>query len=301
MLTMCLILWDKSAAGLHLALLCALCLLGLIPAASVAATVITDDRGVAHAFEQAPQRVVALLPSLTETVCALGACSRLVGVDRYSSYPPSVQKLPKLGGLEDLNVERIVALRPNVVLMSASTPRVADRLASLGISVLVLEAQDLNGVRRVLQKVSQLLQTGNAQQLWQHMELQAQAIVAQAPVHTHGWRVYDEIDSSPYAAGASSFIGQTLSRLGLHNIVGPQLGPFPKLNPEFVVRADPQLILVAQQDMQALRQRPGWQNIEAVRQQHICGLNAAELDAVNRPGPRLVEGMRVLLKCLQRF
>jgi iron complex transport system substrate-binding protein len=245
--------------------------------------------------------VVTLLPSLTETVCALGACNRLVGTDRYSSYPSSVQNLPKLGGLEDLNVERIVALHPDVVLMSASSPRVADRLESLGIAVLVLEAQDLNGVKRVLSQVSQLLHAGDAHQVWQAMEQQAQAAARQVPAKTRGWRVYYEIDSSPYAAGASSFIGQTLARLGLNNIVGTALGPFPKLNPEFVVRADPQLILVAQNEISALRQRPGWPLIAAVRQQQICGLTSQELDAINRPGPRLAEGMQALLRCLRRF
>jgi iron complex transport system substrate-binding protein len=276
-------------------------ILQLIGAVCAHALTLSDDRGVASTFRQAPQRVVTLLPSLTETVCALGACGRLVGTDRYSSYPSSVQALPKLGGLDDLNIERMVALRPDVVLMSASSPRVADRLAALGVAVMVLEAQDLAGVRHVLKQVSRLLQVGDAEQVWQTMASEAQTIAAQVPAKTQGWRVYYEIDSSPYAAGATSFIGQNLSRLGLRNIVGPQLGPFPKLNPEFVVRADPQLILVAEHDVQSLRQRPGWQHIAAVRQQHICGLSAPEIDAINRPGPRLAEGLRALLRCLSRL
>jgi iron complex transport system substrate-binding protein len=293
-----MILIPLRTAFLNLALLALMC---CTPQVGAAPAVLTDDRGVAQTFQHSPKRVVTLLPSLTETVCVLGACERLVGTDRYSRFPLQVQKLPKLGGLDDLSVERIVALRPDVVLMSASTPRVADRLEALGIRVLVLEAPDLKGVRRVLSLVSKLLQIGDAQQVWQAMERDAQAIVAQAPAKTRGWRVYDEIDNSIYAAGAASFIGQTLSRLGLHNIVGPEFGPFPKLNPEFVVRADPQLIVVSQQEVSALRLRPGWHNITALQRQQICGLTPAELDLVNRPGPRLAEGMRVLLRCLQRF
>ena len=70
---------------------------------------------------QPPQRVISLLPSLTESVCALGACERLVGADRYSNWPESVQRLPKVGGGVDPNIESIVALRPDVVLASASS------------------------------------------------------------------------------------------------------------------------------------------------------------------------------------
>jgi iron complex transport system substrate-binding protein len=71
------------------------CIVGLMSLGIAHADEITDDRGVAISFAQPPQRVISLLPSLTETVCELGACQRLVGVDRYSNYPASLQKLPK--------------------------------------------------------------------------------------------------------------------------------------------------------------------------------------------------------------
>ena len=93
---------------------------------------VTDDRGVAVTLARPPQRIVSLLPSLTESVCALGACARLVGVDRYSNDPASVQALPKVGGGLDPNIEAIVALRPEVVLLATSS-RAASRLESLGL------------------------------------------------------------------------------------------------------------------------------------------------------------------------
>ena len=81
---------------------------------------VRDDRGAALTLAQPPQRIVSLLPSLTETVCELGACSRLVGIDRHSNWPASVRALPKLGGLEDAQIERIVALKPDMVLLAVS-------------------------------------------------------------------------------------------------------------------------------------------------------------------------------------
>lgn len=83
-------------------------LLSLIQA-SAQAIVLTDDRQIDVVLTKPPQRIVSLLPSLTETVCALGQCKKLVGVDRYSSWPESVNKLPRMGGGIDPNIESVVA------------------------------------------------------------------------------------------------------------------------------------------------------------------------------------------------
>jgi iron complex transport system substrate-binding protein len=117
----------KAFAALFIA-----CVTALLPAHALQ---ITDDRGVTVTFAQSPQRIVSVLPSLTEGVCALEQCHRLVGVDRYSNHPASVRSLPVVGGALDPNIEAIVALRPDVVLLAVSA-RVSERLESLGIKVL---------------------------------------------------------------------------------------------------------------------------------------------------------------------
>jgi len=112
----------------------ALCL-PLWAAASIAQPIdLVDDRGVTVKFQQPPQRIVSLLPSLTETVCELGKCDRLVGVDRYSNYPASVRSLPQVGGGIDPIIEAVVALKPDVVLMATSS-RGVQRLEALGLKV----------------------------------------------------------------------------------------------------------------------------------------------------------------------
>ena len=90
-------------------------------AGPVQALEITDQRGVTVRFAQTPLRIVSLLPSLTESVCALGQCQRLVGVDRYSNHPESIARLPRLGGGLDPSIEAVVALRPDAVLISVSS------------------------------------------------------------------------------------------------------------------------------------------------------------------------------------
>jgi iron complex transport system substrate-binding protein len=129
-----------------------LCLWG----GALQALTVTDDRQVQVTLERAPKRIVSLLPSLTETVCVLGACDRLVGVDRYSNWPQSVARLPHLGGLEDTQVEALVRLKPDLVLLARSS-RVTSRLESLGLKVLALEPQNLADVQRVLLTLAQVL------------------------------------------------------------------------------------------------------------------------------------------------
>ncbi|WP_093202928.1 ABC transporter substrate-binding protein [Variovorax sp. YR750] len=258
---------------------------------------VVDERGVSVELPQPPQRIVTLLPSLTESVCALGACDRLVGVDRYSNSPAQVKVLPQLGGGIDPNVEAIVALKPDAVLLAKSS-RVTQRLEALGLKVLVLEPKSHADVRRVLDKLDQVLGTHEAPKVWRVIDASVSAAAQSVPAGAKGMRVYFEVNSAPYAAGESSFIGETLARLGMKNIVPASLGPFPKLNPEYVVRANPDLIMVSVRSAQGLEQRPGWGGIRAVREGRICRFSEEQSDVLVRPGPRMDEAARLMARCL---
>ncbi len=123
-------------------------------AGQAAALTVADDRGASVTLREPPRRIVTLLPSLAETVCELGACDRLVGVDDYANWPAQVQRLPHVGGLDDARIEAIVALRPDVVLLGA-TARAAARLEALGVPVLGFDIKTLADVRRVFGRVGQ--------------------------------------------------------------------------------------------------------------------------------------------------
>ncbi|MFZ4481455.1 MAG: ABC transporter substrate-binding protein [Rhodoferax sp.] len=258
---------------------------------------ISDDRGVTVSFVQPPQRIVSLLPSLTESVCALGQCRRLVGVDRYSNYPDSVRGLTQVGGGLDPSIEAIASLKPDLVLMAASTP-IAERLQSLGIKVVALEPKTHADVRRVLEKIGQLLDLPDAPRVWAEIDAGVSAAFESLPGSVAATRVYFEVNSAPYAASEASFIGETLKRLGVQNIVPASLGPFPKLNPEFVVRANPDLIMIGDRNFTGLQGRPGWSGIRAIRQQRVCVFTAEQSDVLVRPGPRMAEAARIMAQCL---
>lgn len=258
-----------------------------------------DDQGHLINLQAAPGRIVSLLPSLTETVCVLGACERLVGVDRWSNWPASVRGLARVGGLDDANVEAIVALRPDLVLASPSS-RLADRLRALHLQVAEFEAQSLDDVPRILKGVGQLLgKSAQAEQAWSEIQRRLQTAAGQVPPRAKGTRLYFEVATTPYAAGESSFIGQLWTRLAGRNIIPASMGPFPKINPEFVVRADPDLIILSKADAPGLMRRPGWDRLRAVRQGDVCALSPADYDLMARPGPRLGQAAGVLLRCLQ--
>lgn len=269
----------------------------LCGAAGALALQVVDDRGVVVQFERSPQRIVSVLPSLTETVCALGQCQRLVGVDRYSNFPDSVRNLPQVGGGIDPNIEAIVALKPDVVLMATSA-RGAERLQSMGIKVLALEPMSHADVRRVLDRVGELLQVNDAQQVWRVIDASVLAAAQSLPPKARGARVYFEVNSGPYAAGEASFIGETLSRLQVRNIVPAALGPFPKLNPEFVVRANPDVIMVGDRNFAGMDARPGWAGMRAMQAKRVCIFSAEQSDTLVRPGPRMAEGARIMARCL---
>jgi iron complex transport system substrate-binding protein len=262
---------------------------------------VRDDRGIVHRFATAPMRIVSLLPSITESVCALGACDRLVGVDRYSSWPSQVDGLPKLGGLDDAQVERIVMLKPDVVLAGTSA-RVSDRLESLGLQVMLVQSQTHADVSRSLDLLGRTLGTPlEAKRLWESIEADIALAAARVPPVLRGKRVYFEVASTPYAAGAGSFIGETLARLGLGNVVPAELGPFPRLNPEFVVRSQPDIVMAAQRELQTMADRPGWRDIAALKAGTSCGFESAQYDILVRPGPRMGEGALILADCLARL
>jgi iron complex transport system substrate-binding protein len=269
---------------------------------------VTDDRGVVVHFKQSPQRIVSILPSLAESVCELGRCQRLVGVDRYSNWPLALTRLPQVGGGLDPNIEAIVALKPDVVLMAVSS-RAFDRLEGLGIKVVALEPKTHADVQRILKKLGQLLDVPEEQgaaRLWRNIEAGIATAAQMLPKRalainqkTKPPTVYFEVNPAPYAAGESSFMGETLTRLGAKNIIPAALGPFPKINPEFVVRADPDVIMVGLRGSVGLEQRPGWKSMRAFREKRLCIFSNEESDVLVRPGPRMAEAAMLMATCLK--
>lgn len=276
---------------------------GFVVAAQVQAAQITDARGVQVSLAQPPQRIVSLLPSLTESLCALDGCKRLVGVDRYSNWPAHVKTVPVVGGGLDPNVEAIIALKPDLVLVSTASRAVA-RLEALGLKVVALEPRTHAEARVVMQKIGTLLQLPPAQgadKVWAAIEADMQRAADSVPVAMRGQRVYFEASRGPFAAGEHSFIGETLTRLHMRNVIEARLGPFPRINPEYVVKADPDLLMAGERSWKSdVPEYPGWAQMRAVKQGAVCRFTPDQSDVLVRPGPRMAEAAHIMAQCLQR-
>lgn len=264
------------------------------------ASLVVDDSAQVHSFATPAKRIVSLLPSVTETICALQACGRLVGVDRYSNWPEAVLDLPQVGGLSDANIEAIVALQPDLVIMR-SRNRAMARLQELGFRVMALDANQHSDARRHMELIARALgQPGQGEALWRQLELRIERLKNQIPPAWRGRSVYLELHSGTAAAGQHSFMGELLTQLGFVNVVPAHLGMYPKMSPEFVVRVNPDLLITV--DSAAVRPphlRAGWGPLNAVKNKHVCALSGQAYDVLMRAGPRLDWAAQEMLDCLQ--
>ena len=259
---------------------------------------VTDDRGQVIHFDKPPQRIITLLPSLSEMICELDACDRLVATDRYANWPVRVRTLPKVGGIDDTPIEAVIALRPDVVV-AASSSRAIHRLEELGIRVVALEPKTFGDIHRAFITLATLLGTPDQGAIaWHRLETRMQAAALRIPASAHGKTVYFEVSDAPHAASTASFVGEMLARLGLVSVVPGQLGPFPQLNPEFVVRVQPDLIMAPKESLVSMQARPGWSQLMAFQHAMTCGFTTEQFNILVRAGPRLAEAADDIAQCV---
>jgi iron complex transport system substrate-binding protein len=260
---------------------------------------VVDDLGREVVMERPPARVVSMVPSHTELLCALGACERLVGRDTWSNYPPAVLSLPDLGSAFAPDLEMLVALRPDLVLVDEYSG-LTDALAGLGVVVFAGTAQQLVDIYDIAERVGALLGLPlEAASMIAAVQAEVAAVAA-AVAGRERPQVYYELDPSPYSVGPASYLGTLIELAGGRTIVPAALGDFPLLDPEFVVAANPAVIVLGDAmygiDADLLRQRPGWAAIAAIRTGHVVELNQAESDMLSRAGPRVGAALALLAR-----
>ena len=262
---------------------------------------VTDDLGRAVVLQQPPLRVVSLVPSHSELVCALAACDLLVGRDTWSNYPSQVLTLPDLGSAFSPDLEGLLALRPDLVLVDEYSGA-ADAIAALGLPVFAGTPQQLADIFDISERVASLLgREAEAASLNARVRAEVDAVVA-AVAGREVISVYYELDPSPYSVGPDTYLGALLALAGGRTIVPAELGDFPLLDPEFVVAANPTVIVIGDPsygvDHAGVRGRPGWSGIAAVREGRVVELAATASDMLSRAGPRVGEALALLARAL---
>lgn len=287
---------DSSLARrwVTLLMLLALAVSGLVRAQGP----VVDDLDRRVVLSDIPQRIVAMIPTHTETVCALGACERLVGVDRFSNYPASVQSLPNLGSAFDADVEAIVALDPDLVLVDEYSG-LAEALEPLGIPVYAGTAQTIEDIWEITTDIGDLLglRTETAL-LVGRMQGRLDALTASVD-RSRRPSVFVELDATPYSVGPSSYLGSLLERAGLDNIVPVAAGEFPRIDPERVIASDPDVIVLLDapygESLASIAVRPGWSALTAIERGSVIEATQAQVDLLTRAGPRVADALELLL------
>ncbi|UBV44869.1 ABC transporter substrate-binding protein (plasmid) [Deinococcus taeanensis] len=259
---------------------------------------VTDDLGRSVTLKNEPKRIIAMLPSHTETLVAIGAGGKLVAVDRFSNYPRAVtDALPKMGSAFQPNLEAIVALKPDLVLADESAgSRLTEKLAAAGLTVYGGTGQTYNEVFEKIAVLGKLTnREAGATRLVTSMRSDLN-ILQQSVARLPKVSTYYEIDPSPYSVGPNSFIGTLITKAGGRTIVPAALGDFPKLDPELIVKTNPQVMVGL--TLEDARRRPGWAGLGAVTAGRVFNPSPEERDALSRPGPRLPQALRALIRFL---
>jgi iron complex transport system substrate-binding protein len=276
------------------------------PSTSAVPRVVTDDAGRVVALPADPARIVSLAPSNTEIVCALGACNRLVGVTDFDDYPPQVTKVTKVVTATQVDIEKVVAADPQLILAAGNglTPTSAiERLAGLGYAVLVLYPKSLDALYADIELVGRALHaTTQAAALVTHMRARAQAVSGAVAAAARPRTFYEVgvFQGTIYTAGAHSFLASLISIAGGEPITGDPLSTSIQL--EALVAADPQLILLGDAAYDpsitpaSVAARAGWEGMTAVTQGRIVAM--PDDPVITRPGPRLIDGLEALARAI---
>lgn len=277
------------------------------PAPAESVLTITDALGRQVTLDGAPERIVSLAPSVTEILFAVGAGPQVVGVTKYCTYPPEADALPEIGGFstKSISLEAIVGLQPDLVVAgTASQQPIVEQLEQLGLPVVVLAPQSIEEVYANIAQAGYL--TGHAEQgaaVVDQMRGRIEAVavkVASLPAEARPTVFWEVTDEPLMTVGPETFIGQLIDLVGATNSFADATEDYPQVNAETVLARDPQVILGPdsqgmQLSLEAIRQRPGWADLRAVRDDRVYLLDG---DIVSRPGPRLAEAAEALAAAL---
>ena len=264
---------------------------------------LTDDDGATLTLDARPERIVSLTPAVTETLFALGAGDRLVANTDFDDFPEQVKALPHVASYTGVDVEKIVGLEPDLVIAGGNgfnPPEAIARLRSLGIPVVVVYADSVEGILRDIELVGSAVgdaAAATALTAWMRDRIAGISAAASAATGPSGApRVFYELDATNeiYGPAPDSFIAAMVALAGGDPITtgDPAVFAIPL---ETLVAADPQVIVLGDAAYgttpEAVAQRPGWAAMTAVKDGAVRPVDDT---IVTRPGPRIVEGLRAL-------
>jgi iron complex transport system substrate-binding protein len=273
-------------------------LLALLPALAQAdAITVTDDLGREVRLAEPARRIVSLAPHVTELLYAAGAGEQVVGAVSYSDYPEAAKALPRVGGYHKVDVEAVLALRPDLVISwgEGNRPAERERLQALGIAVFVNDPHSLDDIARSLQRIGRLADTSaTADAAADAFRARRAALEAkyarQTPV-----RVFYQVWHAPLmTVNGEHLISAVLHLCGGENVFAALPTLTPRIGTESVLAANPQAIVASGMDASRpewLDHWRRWSDLTAVRNGHLFHIPP---DLIQRHSPRILDGAEML-------
>jgi iron complex transport system substrate-binding protein len=260
---------------------------------------IADDLGRKLKIPEKVERVISLAPSLTESIFAVGAGDRLVGVTTFCDYPPEAQKIAKVGDTINPNLETIIALKPQIVFVSTASQmeNFTRTLEQQNITVFVTNPKDLNGMLANLRQLGDIFGTAERTTILLN-ELQEKILAIEDQVRDKPKdRIFVQISKEPlFTAGKDSFITEIITRAGGVSVTKDVETAYPKLSKETAFALDPDVIILSESPDNT-EPNEVFKNSKAVRKGKVFRVKA---DLLSRPGPRLVDGLEQIANFLHQ-
>jgi iron complex transport system substrate-binding protein len=276
-----------------------LALMLLFQSGEILAVSVTDQVGRTLVVPENPSRVIALAPSITEIIYDLGEGKRLIGVTQYSTYPPAAETLPRVGSYVRLDIEKIVALKPDLCIATkdGNPKHIVDKIVSLGIPVYVINPRNLQQIMDTITRLGALLHAEQAAaELVLDMERRMGQVQAQVKKGRHKPRVFFQIDAEPlFSAGTDTFIHELIELAGGINTTAGAVA-YPRYSWEDIIVLQPEIVLISSMagglaPEYLLTSWKKWNLLAAVKNDRIFVVDAELFD---RPTPRLVDGLEVI-------
>jgi iron complex transport system substrate-binding protein len=271
--------------------------------AKAPAATFTDEVGRTVEVSGPPRRIVSVAPNVTEILFALGLGGRLVGVTTYCQYPPEALKIEKIGGYINPSLERIVALRPDLVvgIAEGDLRTFVDKLTALKIPVYIANPRDALDVLTSIRKIGEVTFAPEpARKIVRSMEEKIRDVQGKVQGRPRP-RVLHILDFNPLiSAGKGTFVDDLIRLGGGRNVAETAAGKYPRFSMEEVLVQDPEVILLSSMKSQdpLVKQRRWWERwktISAVKHGRIYVLDS---DLIHRPSPRMVEGLEQVARAI---
>ncbi|HSC57054.1 MAG TPA: cobalamin-binding protein [Nitrospira sp.] len=270
--------------------------------ANIASRTFVDDAGRRLFIAKTPSRVVSLAPSITEMLFALGLDEQVVGVTDFCDYPPAALTKPKIGYARP-NLESLIALRPDLIVAPPEFLRadLLTKLEQLKIPVFLVEAKSFEDILVQIQNLGKIFnRTTTSDELTSSMRKRVETLTGRIASFEKR-RVLYVLNSHPLiTVGPGSYIHQLIGLAGGINIAAGSASPYPRLSIETVLKEDPEILIFpvgATESIPKSEQNEWnrWSGLSAVRNQSLRQVSS---DSLNRPGPRVVEGLEHLARAI---